>query len=207
VVNKHLEIKMIDELINKFIQKIENNEIELYNEAGLQHELGYFLRCNNVNTKFEYNTNLIPIIDDKLLKKELDLYIRVNEEQYCIELKFPTKGAFPRRMTQSLIDIFFIQQLLNNGFTKGYFLFFTTLSAFKQGPETNGIYSYFRRTKSLSEFCCQDIPQFMLEKEAKKLFSLLNSRNIILDNNYFIEFKTLSNRAISYYYFLLKINS
>ena len=119
---------MIDKLIQKFIEKLKAGQIPLYNEAGLQHELGYFLRCNNINTYFEYNINLIfKNIQQELLKKELDLFIDQKDKKYCIEIKFPNKGAFPRRMTQSIVDLFFLQQLINLGFAKGFFLFITQL--------------------------------------------------------------------------------
>ena len=193
---------MLGNHIETFIENIKNGNIELYNEAGLQHELGYFLRCKNIQTKFEYNTNKIFRFDDEILKKELDLYIKEKDEQYCIELKFPNKGAYLRRMTQAIIDIFFLQQLVNNGFKKGYFLFITELSAFKNGNEIDGIYSYFRNSKPLREFCCQDIPQFMLDKEAKKLYSLIDLNKIELKGEYKIAFKNFD----SYYYFLIIID-
>ncbi|MBZ0198827.1 MAG: hypothetical protein K8H86_03100, partial [Ignavibacteriaceae bacterium] len=120
--------------------------------------------------------------------------------------KLPTNGAYPRRMTQSIIDIFFLQQLINNGFSTGYFIFFTNLLNFTQGTETDGIYSYFRNRKFLNEFCCHDIPQFMLETEARKLFTLLDSNSIRLDGNYRIEFQSLINNNVTYYYFLIKLN-
>ncbi len=179
-----------------------DGNIDLYNEAGLQHELGYFLRCNNIQVKFEYNTNKIFGHDHEFLKKELDLYIVEKDEQYCVELKFPNNGAYPRRMTQSMIDIFFLQQLVDNGFNKGYFLFITDLPRFKDGNESEGIYSYFRRSKPLSQFCCRDIPQFMVEKDAKDLYSLLDLNRISLKSNHKIEFKNFG----SYYYFLLTIS-
>src|SRR4030042_577520 len=137
---------MLGNHIETFIENIKNGNIELYNEAGLQHELGYFLRCKNIQTKFEYNTNKIFRFDDKFLKKELDLYIKEKDEQYGIE-----------------IDV---------------------------------IYSYFRNSKPLREFCCQDIPQFMLDKEAKKLYSLIDLNKIELKEEYKIAFKNFD----SYYY-------
>jgi hypothetical protein len=66
----------INNLINEFIVKIKNIDFELYNESGLQHELGYYLRCNNIQTKFEYSTNIIFINTQEFLKKDLDLYIK-----------------------------------------------------------------------------------------------------------------------------------
>ncbi len=193
---------MIDKYLDEFIDKISNNDIELYNEAGLQHELGYFLRCNNVQVKFEYNTNKIFKYNHDFLKKELDLYVQEEGEQYCIELKFPNKGAYPRRMTQSIIDIFFLQQLIESGFKKCYFLFITELPRFTSGNESEGIYAYFRYSKPINELKCEDIPEFMIEKEAKKLSSLLNSNSISFNRVHKIEFKNIN----SYYYFLLKIN-
>ena len=196
-------MNMLDTLMTDFIRHMTNGNIELYNEAGLQHELGYFLRCNNVQVKFEYNINKIFDDDNEFLKTELDLYVVTNNEQYCVELKFPDNGAYPRRMTQSIIDIFFLQQLVNNGFKKGYFLFITRLAGFKDGDASEGVYSYFRRSRPLNEFCCQDIPRFMLNEEAKALNSLIDSGRIDLKSDYKIEFKSFG----LYYYFLLSIAS
>ena len=200
---------MIDNLINEFIEKMEESSFHLYNEAGLQHELGYFLRCNNIKTYFEYNLELIlDTPKNKFLKKELDLFIENDKEKICIELKFPTNGAYPRRMTQSIIDMFFLQQLINIGFSKGYLLFITDLKGFKEGKKGDGVYSYFRKSKDLSSFEKNDIPEFMLNdknREVKVLFELLDNNSLKLNYENKIEFRTIVNKNKNYHIFLMKI--
>ncbi|HRI19462.1 MAG TPA: hypothetical protein PLA68_00850 [Panacibacter sp.] len=95
--------------IKDFIESLKEGKIHLYNEFGLQHELGYFLRQREIPLKFEWNVNLLDKNIQNPLKKEMDLFID-NGNKYVIEIKFPNKGAFPKRMTQSILDIF----LFNN---------------------------------------------------------------------------------------------
>lgn len=49
-------------------------------------------------------------------KKEIDIVIykdcNENSEKYAIELKYPTNGAYPRRMFQCIEDIKFMEQVL-----------------------------------------------------------------------------------------------
>jgi hypothetical protein len=112
-------------------------------------------------------------------------------------------------MTQSIIDIFFLQQLINNGFKKGIFLFITDLPSFVNGKKKEDIYSYFRSSKPLSQFGCQDIPLFMLKKKnpaVQKLYSLLYSKKIELRKDYKIQFENFDKNGHSYYYFLLTVS-
>ncbi len=78
---------MLIYLIKQFINEIEKDEIQLYNEAGLQFELGYFLRQQALELYFEYNISQLKFPIKNALKKEMDLYIK-KENQYCIEIKF-----------------------------------------------------------------------------------------------------------------------
>jgi len=195
----------IELLLNEFVESLNGNEIELYNEAGLQHELGYFLRTKKLSVKFEYNVNNIINLTNNLLKKELDLYIPYNDKKICIELKFPNKGAYPRRMTQSIIDIFFLKQLKSKGFDSGYFFFITDLVNFTKGREMQDIYSFFRTGKDIAKFQKKDIPSFMLNDDILKFFKLLESGQIRVEEGTVISFKELRNHNKDYYYFIERI--
>lgn len=189
------------ELIERCITELP--EEYLYNEAGLQHELGYFLRKSGENIKFEYNIDLV-LDNIRLIKKEMDLYIeRNNDEKICIEIKFPTKGAYPRRMAQSIFDIFFLQQLLDHGFNQAYFLFISPLERFFEGKEESGIYSYFRKGKDLSKFSLEDIPGFLDDKEVKRTKELLNTNGNPLRKKYVLQFQ---NKGV-YRYCLLQLEN
>lgn len=48
----------MDTLVKKFIDKIRKNEIEVYNEFSLQHELGIFLRSQIKDVKVQFERNV-----------------------------------------------------------------------------------------------------------------------------------------------------
>ena len=102
---------------------------KIYNEFSLQHELGIFLRDEikklDPNFKVQFERNVKDFYsdiryDDKLLedgdfvKHEMDIVIfkdfEENSEKYAIELKFPTNGAYPKRMYQFIEDIQFMEE-------------------------------------------------------------------------------------------------
>jgi len=158
-------------LIQKFIDQAEKDgDFELYNEAGLQHELAIFLRENFKNSEYrlqlERNIGALDLsINSKyFLKKEMDIYIynKNSNEKYCIELKFPNKGAFPRRMYQTFEDIKFIEQLkLQGHFEIVAMLFITELENFRKANKQDGIYKYFRQIHQISELNENEIPLFI----------------------------------------------
>jgi len=144
---------LVNSALEDFINAVQKtSDLELYNEAGLQHELAVFLR-NNLPRK-EYRiliepniTYIDPHLDkEQFRKKELDLFIekKNDRKRYCIELKFPVNRAFPRRMFQVFEDINFLEELVYEaGFERCYFLMATNLSGFWDG-EKSDIYKYFR---------------------------------------------------------------
>ncbi len=102
---------------------------KIYNEFSLQHELGIFLRDElkkidtDFNVQFErnvkdfysdiyYEDRLLK--DDDFVKHEMDIVVFKNfekdSEKYAIELKFPTNGAYPKRMYQFVEDIQFMEE-------------------------------------------------------------------------------------------------
>ena len=113
------------ELIEKFIKEKINTEY-IYNEFSLQFELGIFLRNNGFNVYFEKNVmaEFGKEYSKDFIKKEMDLYvIGKDNEKYAIELKYPTNGAYPKRMFQFLADIQFMESVKKKySFTKTFCL-------------------------------------------------------------------------------------
>jgi len=151
------------ELIEKFIKEKINTEY-IYNEFSLQFELGIFLRNNGFNVYFEKNVKEKGISNGReathLIKKEMDLYIDDGKgNKYAIELKYPTNGAYPKRMFQFLADIQFMESVKKNlSFTKTFCLALINTDR-KGGPfmvigkkntndELKPIYSLFRSSEN-----------------------------------------------------------
>jgi len=147
-------------LLQQFLNQSESDlDFKLYNEAGLQHELAWFFRQQFEGT--EYRVQLernvdgigIPVDMSGCIKREMDIYIheKNEDEKYCIELKFPNKGAFPRRIYQTFEDIAFLEQLRYEGNFSGVaFVFITSLHGFIDGS-SNGIYQYFREENCIRQ--------------------------------------------------------
>ncbi|RUS50439.1 hypothetical protein QI30_19185, partial [Kurthia sp. 3B1D] len=92
----------LDKHIKDFFHLVKIQQIEIYNEFSLQHELGVYLRNHLDSTfkiQFERNIRFFGI-QEKLIKKELDIaiYNSQTNEKYAIELKFPKNGQHPESM-------------------------------------------------------------------------------------------------------------
>lgn len=158
----------LERVIANFFNHIHDaQQYELYNEAGLQHELGFFLRSNLDSTysvQLERNIEVLGVDKSNFHKKEMDLYIfdADKSERYCIEIKFPRKGAFPRRMFQTFEDIYFLEQLrIDAGFKQVRCIFITDQSGFRNGRETNGFYRYFRKDYFIGQPQEEEVPHFL----------------------------------------------
>ena len=140
---------MIKALIHEFMNMVENNSIEIYNEFSLQYELGIFLRSHLplYKIQFERNTKFFGITGT--VKHEIDIVIYNESEHYAIELKYPINGQYPEQMYSFIKDICFMEQLKDNGFTSTYSLTVVNDKNFYTGNKTDGIYSYFRSNETL----------------------------------------------------------
>ena len=151
----------IKQCIEDFLKKNLNTEY-IYNEFSLQFELGIFLRNNGFNVYFEKNVmaEFGKEYSKDFIKKEMDLYvIGKDNEKYAIELKYPTNGAYPKRMFQFLADIQFMESVKKNlSFTKTFCLALVNTDR-KGGPfmvigkkntndELKPIYSLFRSSEN-----------------------------------------------------------
>lgn len=138
----------IEQYIEDFWKYVNDENIELYNEFSLQHELGIFLRNNldGYKVQFERNVTYFKIYGDVTVKKEIDITIfnNNNTELYAIELKFPRNGQVPERMYSFAKDILFMEQLKEHGFTQTYTIALVDDGSYYTGDKADGIYQYFR---------------------------------------------------------------
>ena len=136
-------------LLNDFLERVENNEIEIYNEFSLQHELGICLRTElpDYKVQFERNTKYFGI--SALVKHEIDIVIYNDQERIAIELKYPVNGQYPEEMFSFIKDIKFMEQMKESGFDKTYCLTLVDDKNFYSGKKIDGIYSYFRNAEKI----------------------------------------------------------
>jgi hypothetical protein len=139
----------ISDHVNGFCAEISSGSVELYNEFSLQHEFGIFLRRvfpPTLKVQFERNVAFFaPNVAD-FLKKEIDISVFTSDqkERHAIELKFPRNGQYPEQMFSAYKDIAFLEQLVNSGFAKSWFIILVDDPLFYEGQERTGIYGPFR---------------------------------------------------------------
>lgn len=140
---------MIKKLLYEFMSLVEDNQVEVYNEFSLQHELGIFLRehLSGYKVQFERNTKFFGITGT--IKHEIDIVIYNETEKYAIELKYPVNGQYPDQMYSFIKDIAFMEQLHAKGFTATYSLTMVTDKNFYAGKKNDGIYVFFRENTIL----------------------------------------------------------
>lgn len=131
-------------ILKDFMSDIEDENIEIYNEFSLQHELGIYLRkkLSNFKVQFERNVNYFGISDT--IKHEIDIVVFNETEKYSIELKYPKNGQYPEQMFSFIKDIKFMEQLKENGFNASFCVTLADDKNFYEGKRIDGIYSYFR---------------------------------------------------------------
>ena len=183
----------IQNLIFEFIAKIKDNKIEIYNEAGIQHELAIFLRSRitDYTIQLEKNISYFELDKKEFEKKEIDivLFNKDKKDKIAIEIKFPRNGQYPEQMFSFCKDIKFLEQLKHHGFQDNIFLALADDSNFWNNNGGEGtIYHKFRNLKLLSG-------QIVKPTGAK-------DKTIQLSNEYRIEWKELNDTTK---FFVLKI--
>lgn len=148
-------MEKITQLIESFFRESSEQEHKLYNEAALQHELGYWLRLNlpsDFRIQFErpveyFNKEARGL----LVKKEIDIVVSLPESNmhYPIELKCPRNGMYPEQMFKACEDLQFLEELKHSGFAGGIFVIHVVDAPFYQGAARGGIYDYFRGGKPI----------------------------------------------------------
>jgi hypothetical protein len=76
--------------------------------------------------------------------------IKKKNKKIAIELKHPLNGQYPEQMFSFIKDIKFLEELIENGFTKCISLVLVKNKLFYEGNIKNGIYSYFRGNQIIS---------------------------------------------------------
>jgi hypothetical protein len=178
------------EKINAFLRTIDEVPIELYNEAGLQHELAIFLRNNypELQVKLEYPTSRIFENQLHFTKKEIDIFITTEEnEKFVIELKMPKTGAgTPAEMYSAIKDVKFLEELRENGIDGCYAILFTDIQAFWHAPQAHvGIYNFFNGNEIvIGSLQIEQMPIFLHRNGALILNNIYHS-NWIDYNDFF----------------------
>ena len=136
-------------LIKEFMGMTDNEDIEIYNEFSLQHELGLFLRDNihDYKVQFERNTSFFDICN--LIKHEIDIVVFNEKCRYAIELKYPKNGQYPEQMFLFIKDIKFMEELKHKGFDETFCLTVVDDKNFYCGKKIDGVYSYFRDNNTI----------------------------------------------------------
>jgi len=140
-------------LLENFAGLVRNNQIEIYNEFSLQHELGIYLRNQLQGTKVQFERNVVHFSFDKshFIKREIDISIFKNQQQgllAALELKYPKNGQYPEQMYSFCKDIKFAEELKAAGFQRTYVVIFADDHLFYSGNQ-EGIYGFFRGGKTL----------------------------------------------------------
>lgn len=136
--------------LRSFFQLIQTGEVEIYNEASIQHELAIYLRRvlpAGFKVQLERNTAHFGIARLlKLHKSEIDIVVYNEQERHAIEIKNPRNGQHPVSMFSFCEDLRFLEQLTEQGFTSGYGLIVTEDPGFYTAKrDEKQIYQYFRQ--------------------------------------------------------------
>lgn len=138
-----MEIKHLEQ----FFEYITAQNVEVYNEFSLQHELGIFLRTTLPQYKIQFERNVSYFGISHTVKKEIDISIVNGKDKYAVELKYPTNGQYPEQLYSFVKDIKFMEQLEEQGFSKTFTVALVKDRPFYEGKDNSGIYDYFRGSK------------------------------------------------------------
>jgi hypothetical protein len=120
---------------------------KIFNEHGLQLELGIHLRCLGYEVQFErpFKVNL-RANSTKRPKRELDMLVVDQGYKVAIELKTPLAGRVPETMYDFCADIQFVEQLIAmEAVDSGFCLLMTNDRQFWHSDlRSEGIYGFFR---------------------------------------------------------------
>ena len=138
----------IGTLIEDFFGAVQNGTIEFYNEFSFQHELGIYLRKHFPDSKVQFERNIRYFFDIiEPVKTEIDISVFSSERSdmlYTFEVKYPRNSQYPEQMYSFCKDIVFLEQLVDAGFEKAYFVAVVDDKLFYFGDNKDGIYAYFR---------------------------------------------------------------
>lgn len=120
----------------------------IFNEHGLQLELGIYLRSLGYEVQFERPFKIDARANStKRPKHELDIFVKRGEIKVAIELKTPLAGRVPETMYDFCADLQFVEQLVAlKQVDLGFCLLVTNDRQFWHSDlRSEGIYGFFRR--------------------------------------------------------------
>ena len=127
-------------IIKQFFET-KQNDLELYSEAGLQHEFAHYLKhvLPDYIIRLEYPITRVYRPSLGFMKKEMDIYlVSPTNEKYLIELKLPKENCgTPKEMYHAIQDVKFAEELKLSGFKSCYCLLITERTSFWQAPQAN----------------------------------------------------------------------
>ena len=145
IISRNIDLKA---LIEHFFVKVRINNIEIYNEFSLQHELGAYLSNMLPSYKVQFERNVSYFFNQKhTVKKEIDIVVfsQDGKEKYAIEIKCPLNGQYPEQMYAFVKDLKFMEELKHLGFNRTYSLVLVSDRPFYRGDNITSIYKYFRK--------------------------------------------------------------
>lgn len=161
---------MIKKIIEEFFEKRNSNGFEIYNEAGLQHELALYLRNElpDYRIRLEYPATRVFRPVRSLQKKEMDIYItHTSGDKMLIELKVPIENCgTPKEMYHAIEDVKFSEELRASGFTACYCVLITERVSFWMAPQADsGIYFKFNGDAiNINSLDVAELPNFLNAK-------------------------------------------
>lgn len=131
-----------------FLELVGRREVAVYNEFSLQHELGFHLRYSFPDrlVEFERNVSHFGFDAKAFIKRENDISVCAKDGtglHAVLELKFPRNGQVPEQMFGFCKDVCFLEQMVEAGFHRGYFVALADDPKFYRGSP-DGIYGHFR---------------------------------------------------------------
>lgn len=137
------------EQVDAFLRDAAASGVSFFNEAELQHELGFWLRTrmtSGTHVYFERPASSFFPAARGLVKKEIDLVVSPPDHawHFAIELKCPRNGRIPETMFDACRDLQLLEQLAAAGFAGGLFVMHVDDPGFYQSGSQAGIYSHFR---------------------------------------------------------------
>ncbi len=161
---------MIKRLLEEFFENRNSNGLEIYNEAGIQHEMAIYLRNElpEYQIRLEYPVTRVFRPVRSFQKKEMDIYItNPSGDKILIELKVPRENCgTPKAMYQALEDVKFAEELRANGFSACYCVLITERVSFWMAPQADsGIYFKFNGDAvNIHSLHVAELPNFLIAK-------------------------------------------
>lgn len=153
-------------IIKRFFES-NQNILELYSEAGLQHELAMYLRKElpGYIIRLEYPITRVFRPSKGFVKKEMDIYlVSPTNQKFLIELKVPKENCgTPKEMYRAIEDVKFAEELKIHGFESCYCILITERTAFWQAPQANEeiYYCFNGKQVELKSIDNSDLPKFL----------------------------------------------